>query len=268
MVSRSLKTGYWSLKLLTYNIQTAISIRAYRDYITQSWRYLFPNSGGQDNLKGIGQLLAGYDIVALQEVDVGSVRSGFVNQVEFLADAGNFHHKDQQITRHFGNLVQQGNALLSRIRTPDQVEHHRLPGLIPGRGAISYRWGDPAAEHLMLVIMHLALSPRARRQQLLYIDELVAHSEHVILMGDMNCSVEEFSPHFNDFHFSCVELDSYPSWDPSRALDHILVSSSLKIESAEVVSCAFSDHLPVAVQVGLPHRLAEQLALGTVVTGL
>ena len=50
-------------------------------------------------------------------------------------------------------------------------------------------------------------------------------------------------------------LHTFPSWQPSRQLDHILVSSSIGVEQVEVLDYAFSDHLPIAMAVRLPESV-------------
>lgn len=76
------------LRLLSFNIQVGISTERYRHYLTRGWQHLLPHAGRATNLKRIGELLADYDLVALQEADGGSLRSGYVNQVEHLAQLG------------------------------------------------------------------------------------------------------------------------------------------------------------------------------------
>ncbi len=65
-----------------------ISTGRYHHYLTRSWQHFLPHSGRATNLQRIGALLGDYDLVALQEVDGGSLRSGYVNQVEHLAQLG------------------------------------------------------------------------------------------------------------------------------------------------------------------------------------
>ena len=50
-------------------------------------------------------------------------------------------------------------------------------------------------------------------------------------------------------------MASYPSWQPQRAIDHILVSESLTVGAAEVFDLTFSDHCPVALEISLPGEL-------------
>ncbi len=51
------------------------------------------------------------------------------------------------------------------------------------------------------------------------------------------------------------DLASYPSWQPQRAIDHILVSESLRTGEPEVFDMPFSDHLPVGLEIDLPAGL-------------
>jgi endonuclease/exonuclease/phosphatase family metal-dependent hydrolase len=51
------------------------------------------------------------------------------------------------------------------------------------------------------------------------------------------------------------DLPTFPSWRPSRNLDQILVSPSLKVERMDVLNYPFSDHLPIAMEVALPMML-------------
>ncbi|MCK7577872.1 MAG: hypothetical protein MZV65_20255 [Chromatiales bacterium] len=121
------------LRLLSYNIQSGLTTRKYSQYLTRSWKHLVPVPSRMTNLDGIARILTDYDIVGLQEVDAGSLRSGFVNQVKYLADYAGFEHVFDQANRKIGMISQHGNAMLSRIR-PAAITEHRLPGLIPGRG--------------------------------------------------------------------------------------------------------------------------------------
>jgi endonuclease/exonuclease/phosphatase family metal-dependent hydrolase len=130
------------IRLLTYNIQVGISTSSYRHYLTRSWQHLLPSRRRTDNLDKIAQLLRNYDVIALQECDGGSLRSGFINQVQYLAEASAIPYWYQQLNRNLGRLAQHSNGLLSRFR-PLDVTEHRLPGLIPRRGAIMAR--APAA---------------------------------------------------------------------------------------------------------------------------
>ena len=247
------------LRLLSYNIQAAIGTRSFHHYITRSWRHVLPDWRGLQRLDRIARVLASYDLVSLQEVDGGSLRSGFVNQVAYLADLARFDYWYQQLNRDFGKLGQFSNGVLSRF-VPYEIEDHKLPGL-KGRGAIVAKYGDPD-NTLVLVGLHLALSEKARFRQLDYVRELIQHHEHVIVMGDMNCRSDQIiDTPLRDTHLTQVNgtHHTYPSWRPTRNIDHILVSPSLKINHVKVLDYDYSDHRPIAMEVELPAGLATAL---------
>lgn len=241
------------LKLLSFNIQVGINTQKYHHYLTRSWQHLLPATGRHNILGQIGRVLCDFDLVALQEVDGGSMRSGYVNQVEHLAREGQFPYWYQQLNRNLGRFAQHSNGLLSRF-APDYLEDHKLPGILPGRGAILTSFGE-GRNSLLVVMMHLALSTRGRANQLAYIRERIADHEHVVLMGDMNTHAEDLLEHSplkgSKLHTASLP-GTYPSWKPARVLDHILISPSLSIEQVDVLAQPISDHLPVAMHIRLP----------------
>ncbi|WP_043530938.1 endonuclease/exonuclease/phosphatase family protein [Litchfieldella xinjiangensis] len=243
-----------TLRLLTYNLQVGIHTSAFHHYLTRSWQHFLPNPKRLGRLDVLGDVLGKFDIVGLQEVDGGSFRSSNINQVEYLARKAGFAHHYQQLNRNLGRVAQHSNGLLSRMR-PSKIEEHRLPGTLPGRGAIHARYGEgPDALHIF--VAHLALSHRGRVRQLDYLSEIIQPLRHVVVMGDLNCTPDQLHAHSR----FCTSLPlhpvrtllSYPSWQPRRALDHILLSSSIKADDVMALDPQASDHLPLAVNIHLP----------------
>lgn len=244
------------LRLLSFNVQVGINTQRYHHYLTRSWQHVLPHAGRILNLQRIGDLLADFDLVALQEVDGGSLRSGYVNQVEYLAQLGAFPYWYQQLNRNLGRLAQHSNGVLSRLR-PTLLEDHPLPGP-PGRGAIFLKLGE--GEHALgVVVMHLALGARTRTRQLAYIRERVGEFRHLVLMGDMNTHATDLlenSP-LRDLDLLAPQVcATFPSWRPQRCLDHILLTPGLELGRVEVLSRPISDHLPVSVEIRLPRALS------------
>lgn len=240
------------LRLLSFNIQAAIGTQRFHQYITHSWRHLIVHGDSVRNLERIAAVVRDYDIVALQEVDTGSLRSGFVNQLRHIAERAEFPWWHQQLNRNFGQLGQFSNGVLSRF-APYTIEDHQLPGP-PGRGAIVAHYGNPR-DPLVIVGLHLALGERVRNSQLSYVCRLVESHEHVVIMGDFNLRAEELrnSPLARLQLQDVVDsLPTYPSWNPDRHIDHILVSPSLQVERVEVLDHVLSDHRPVAMELRLP----------------
>jgi endonuclease/exonuclease/phosphatase family metal-dependent hydrolase len=253
------------LRVLSYNIQLGIAYTRYHHYLTRSWRHVLPFHGRQGNLDSIAHFISDFDIVALQEADAGSLRSDYINQVEYLAWRAGFSNWYTQTNRDLGNIAKHSLGLLSRPR-PREVVGYKLPGRIPGRGAMLARYA--CEEHSLLVgIVHLSLGPKARRQQIAYLAREVARHEHVILMGDFNCRIDsnEFQVLLSSTHLCSPEreLHTFPSWLPRRGVDHILVTPGLTVEQTHVYDLAYSDHLPIALDIRLPAALALEMPEAT-----
>ena len=252
-------TATRSLHLLSYNIQAGIAGGSrYRDYLTQSWQHLLPSSQRMGNLDRIARLITRFDIVGLQEIDAGSLRSGFVNQAEYLALRAGFPNWHHQLNRDLGKFAKHSNGLLSRYR-PTTIDNHRLPGLIPGRGVLSATFGTPP-DTLLLLIVHLALGRRARRLQLAYITELARDHPHVIVMGDLNSPLRQWQDvgplRELELHSPAQDLPTFPSWRPQRGIDHILVGPTLHVDHVSTLQCDYSDHLPISMEVRIPASIA------------
>lgn len=248
-----------SLKLLSFNIQVGIETGGYHHYLTKSWQHLLPVPKRKLALLRIAQIMSAFDLVAIQEADGGSFRSGFINQVEFLARKAGFPYWFQQLNRNFGPVAKHSNGVLCR-EAPASVAYHKLPGVLPGRGAIVMTFGE-GVDALMVIVMHLALSKGGQNRQLRRIRELIGSHKHVVLMGDMNTHAEHLlhSSPLQDLALQPVVegLQTFPSWRPVKGLDHILVSESVKVKRVGVLDISVSDHLPIAMEVERPSSMQQ-----------
>lgn len=243
------------LRLFCFNIHAGNAQAGFREYITRSWRHFLPDTGKHRNLSELARLLGDVDIAALQEVDGGSLRSGFMNQAAYLAELAAFPYWWQQRNRRIGRIAESSNCLLSRAQ-PSLVEDHPLPGRIPGRGALLAVYGE-GREALAVAISHLSLGAQARARQFDFLHDLLSPYKHSVLMGDFNCQPN--SPAFRRFMERTglgvpgpQALATYPAWQPERSIDHILVSHDIHVSRYEAPSLKLSDHLPVAVDIHLP----------------
>jgi len=247
------------LKLLSFNIQVGITTSRYRQYLTQSWKHLLPHAKRFENLDRIAHLCRNFDIVALQEVDAGSFRSNFINQIEYLANKARFPFWYNQVNRNLGKIAQHSNGLLSRTN-PSKIIEHKLPGLLPGRGVMEVRYGNEK-DPLVLLLIHLGLGKNARVRQLDYVANLVNQYNHVIVMGDFNCQAisHEIETLIQKTHLCepADDLHTFPSWQPLKNIDHIMVSPSISIYNIEVIREPVSDHLPIMVDIIVPECIAK-----------
>lgn len=245
------------LRVMSYNVQVGITTEKPHHYVLHSWKHLVPHTFRLTNLDRIADLIQEYDIVGLQEIDAGSIRSSFINLAEFLAERAGFPFWYHQVNRNLGQFAQHASGLLSRYQ-PDEVTDIRLPGFIPGRRAIMARYGEGESA-ITVFVLHLALSKRARLSQLDYISDFVNDSAHAILMGDLNCKADSDEMNLlfrkTKLHRSEVECHTFPSWRPHQPIDHILVTSELDVIDVKALPNAYSDHLPLVMDIALPKGL-------------
>lgn len=243
------------LRLLSFNAQVGIVTSKPHHYLTHSWKHVLPFNGRMNNLDRVARFIANFDIVGLQELDAGSLRSNYVDLTAYLSERAGFPHAYSRINRDLGHLAKHALGLLTRLE-PATVTMHRLPGSIPGRGAIEARFSLEDGSFLVLFLVHLALGKRARRSQLDYIADHITDVAHAVVMGDFNCHPE--SRELRQLVARTGLLDplpcaaTYPSWDPRRVFDHILLTPDLGVSDIRVYPVALSDHLPVGIEIELP----------------
>ena len=245
------------LRVLTANIQAGSSTRSYSDYVTRSWSHALPVGGKRESLDAIAKMVAGHDIVGLNAADPGSLRSGFTNQTHYLAQRAGFNYWSHQPNRKVAGVASSANGLLSRLQ-PVEVQDHVLPGRLGGRGLLLARFGD-GEQGLTVAVAHLSLGAGSRLAQLDFIAEVLSDHPNSVLMGDFNCDADR--PEMQSLYRrtrlqppGCL-VPSFPSWGPTRQIDHILVSDSLKIVQTQSVQAAYSDHLAVAMELDVPRTM-------------
>ncbi|GLQ48172.1 endonuclease [Dyella lipolytica] len=247
------------LRLLSCNVLAGASVQRYRQYVTRSINAVLPARSKLDNLDRLAELLPQFDVIGLQEVDAGSLRSGFLNQTRYLAETSGMPFWSHQPNRPVAQLSHTANGLICRFE-PRAVIDYPLPSRIPGRGALLARFGDDA-NGLAVMIAHLSLSAQARTKQLGFIAEVLQDHPHAVLMGDLN--TDAHSKEMRHLFARCNlqppahPVPTFPSWKPRRALDHILVSAEIHVEKVWTLPQAFSDHLALAAEIQLPSHSAR-----------
>lgn len=208
------------------------------------------------------------DIVALQEIDVGRLRSGGIDQARTLAEklgfASHFHPALRVAEEQYGDAV--------LTRYPSRLVK---VGLLPGlrdlwssepRGAI---WIEATigGARLQVINTHFGLRRRERRAQaaaLLGNDWIQRCRQPYAVVGDLNSlprgSVyRSFAARLRDAHVAGTQgrpAPTFPSRRPLLRIDHIFVSSDIEIIGAEVarspLASAASDHLPLIARLRIP----------------
>jgi len=219
--------------------------------------------GGDDNvdLTRIAEVIkvARPDIVALQEVDDKTQRTGRVDQTAQLARlvgmTGKFVH---QIDYEGGRY---GQAILSKFPISN-LEVNWLPG-VPDRqrriaGSVTI---DLGSQKLLFITTHLHHADDAIRQlQAEQLNTIFASAESgnqtVVLAGDLNATpqsetVRVLSGRWMSATAGRLDALTYPASSPVSQLDYVLYLPREKVEviASEVIDEAdASDHRPLVVE--------------------
>ena len=239
-----------SIKALSWNMQAGMGTRRLSDYALRAHENVLP-AGKSRRLAAAAQQIANFDIVGLQECDLGSWRTGMTHQGRLLA-AEAFEHHAFHTSRKISRVAGSGLALLSKYPLVD-AQGHALPSRLPGRGALSARVETPAGE-LRVLVVHFSLGPRDQALQWSWVQEWADKSSlPSVIMGDFNvgpgCPL--FDSVLRDWKQDFLPPPSFPSWRPHRALDHIL---ALRVDAGppQVFDPGVSDHLGLVREIWLP----------------
>ncbi len=250
------------LRVLSCNILAGASVKRFHEYVTRSWGAVLPGKYKLGNLDRLARAIADFDVVGLQEADAGSIRSGFLNQTRYLAEASGLPYWSHQPNRRVSRVAHTANGLISRS-APDEVLDYPLPGRLGGRGVLLARYGK-GRDALLVAIAHLSLGAQSRARQLAFIAELLHGKPNVLLMGDLNCAPDSSELRALFAHTSLEPPEhpqpTFPSWHPQRAIDHILVSAGLDVQRMWTLPDAFSDHLPLAAEIRVPRVVHHEVA--------
>lgn len=230
------------LRVMTFNIQSA-----------------------QRGLDGVAEAIrsASPDIVALQEVDVGSTRAQGLNQVaELAARTGLRHQAHFRTTDLYGGAY--GVALLSRFPLVSQAQH---PLPVP-RGAEPRALGhvvlDVDGREVSVYSTHLTRRPfngAVRKQQSVTILKLLAQDARPkLLMGDLNddpdsIPVRLLRRELTDAFASTGQGPSgtypMPLFLPTLRIDYVLADNAFAPRASRVLRVGASDHYPVVADLHL-----------------
>lgn len=239
------------MRILSYNIQAAIASDSYLSYVSRLHRQVLPSAAKKQVLARIGRYIADFDVVCLQEVDLGGFRNGFQNQVSQLLDVSPFSHFVCQTNRVVGKVSLHGNLILSKLPLTEAV-NAPLPARIKGRGMLAAEIHHGSGS-LVVANVHLSLGALDQAKQIRFICNRLKNHPDVCLMGDFNCPPDARQIGLLTRR-GYTRLNSgggtYPSWRPAQTLDHIFVKGSLNGRS-HVSRFAASDHLPVIVEIDL-----------------
>lgn len=192
----------------------------------------------------------GADIVALQEVDQDTERSGHVLQADVLADLTGMEFAFFAAIPFQGG--EYGVAILSRhpIGTTQKVE---LTSSSEQRILAIAEVAVPGGPTLTVADTHMGLDATERLQQATEIVTALEGRTHIVLMGDFNLETDEatyatLSGAFVDVYPLVGQGtgNTIPSLVPNRRIDYVMIGEEWAAPlDAWVPNITDSDHRPV-----------------------
>ncbi|MGH1420686.1 MAG: endonuclease/exonuclease/phosphatase family protein [Hyphomonas sp.] len=241
------------LNVLTWNIQAAIGTTQFSHYLTRAHHQLLDAPAKGARLIELAAVMKPFDIICIQEVDLGGRRAGFACQADRIAALSGHDFVAKQENRTIPGISRHGNAILSRIPFAE-IHDVKLPGKVRGRGALFATLDHPS--ELLLASVHLSLGKADQALQLEEVAKQVRGKSNFAIMGDLNC--EGSSSQLQNFAKSADATlpklsypPTYPSWRPKRDLDHIITSHRVALNHHTVLPARLSDHLPVSAQLSV-----------------
>ncbi|MFH1637011.1 MAG: endonuclease/exonuclease/phosphatase family protein [Candidatus Woesearchaeota archaeon] len=248
------------VRLIVYNIEYCEGITGKRwlEYL-KFWRVLFPPKMLDIKImEAIKKLKP--DILALVEVDIGSIRARkdrgrfFETSLDMMDIVEIVNYPKigwLKLLSYVPILNKQANALIAKYQFSN-IRHHVLS---KGVKRIVIEATVKLPKEVTLLLAHLSLGKRARRKQITELTQIVTSiSNPVILMGDFNTfkgekEIMELLEKTHLFHKYKMNSSilTQPSVNPKRCMDYVLTSKDIHIKNYKVLNYDFSDHLPILV---------------------
>ena len=238
-----------AVRLLIYNIRYATGVGP-------AFHLPLPGAGylrsSQQVLNRITEFIKKQspDVVGLIEVDTGSIRTGMVNQADFIARSlGHFSTYECKygvgsVNQLVPILRKQSNAFLAGPTVRGERFHYFDTGI--KRLIIELE-----LENVAIFLVHLSLKYRHRQYQLHHLYDLLrTTTKPVIVAGDFNVfwgghELYLFTQAAGLTSANLRGLPSYPSRGPRMELDFILHSAQIRVDHFEIPDVRLSDHLPL-----------------------
>ncbi len=249
------------VRLIVYNIEYCQGFRGSLVEYFRVWRFIAsPKNLDFKMAEELKKLSP--DILALVEVDTGSIRANRKNKAKFFkdelemldfADSIKYIFKGwYRVFKVIPILNKQGNAILSKTAIYDIKYHH----FSLGAKKIVIEAKIKIPQDLTLFLVHLALSRKTREKQLQELAKIINDTKgNIIVMGDFNTfkGKEEINDFLINTNLNCASLTknenilTYPSFRPKKELDYVLSSKNINVLDYRACNFNFSDHLPLLV---------------------
>ncbi|GGD68802.1 endonuclease/exonuclease/phosphatase family protein [Paenibacillus nasutitermitis] len=187
------------------------------------------------------------DIVTLQGVDRFSPRSGFQDQLNWLAKQLGMYSCFAPSVNLL--IVQYGNAILSRYPIVAKKIQY-IGGSIERRSILTVR--VQIGEGTVIVLnTHLGVHKKERKKQVPILLEVLNKLDRpAIVTGDFNMEMDDPLMKRLNTHWQKIMLQNkHQTFEDGREIDHIFVNMPTEQASAKVHPSVVSDHFPVIAEI-------------------
>ncbi|SET41467.1 Metal-dependent hydrolase, endonuclease/exonuclease/phosphatase family [Natronincola peptidivorans] len=195
------------------------------------------------------------DIIGLQELDNGVVRSRFQDQIKYLSEKLSMEYVYGYNFNLLGGMY--GNGILSKYPI-ESYENLYLPSGREQRGLLSAVI-NVEGKQLNFLVTHLGLNQQERKGQVNTISKYLETLPHQkILVGDLNArpnseEVQLLSKELLDTAHA-VGKDAEPTFDLpvlSGRIDYIFLDHKIQLKDYNVIKSRASDHYPITATIEL-----------------
>jgi len=247
------KTSRRTLRVMTYNVHSCVGL------------------DGKLSPRRIARVIARYepDVVALQEVDVGRLRTELADQAQIIAACVNMEYHFHPAMKVEEELY--GDCILSRLPMK-LVKAGALPSL-SGRSSLEPRgalWVTLKAGDTLIQFFNTHLGLKTQ-EKLIQIEALLGDgwiggggSEPIVFCGDFNASPQSkvwrlCTDRFRDVQTEKAQRSPQSTWfghHPLARIDHIFIGSQIEVLRVDVgddyLSRVASDHRPLFAELRMP----------------
>ncbi|MFB6241269.1 MAG: endonuclease/exonuclease/phosphatase family protein [Candidatus Nanosalina sp.] len=192
------------------------------------------------------------DIVALQEVDQGSIRTRTGGQASALEEKLEKSYSveirekygPEKLLSHLPVMNKMSNAILS---SGGEIREHFLE---PGSKQLLLEYRSEEKD-LSIFSTHMPTLYRYRKKQLRKVKEKLLERERAVLCGDFNCyrGKKELEEIFSETGYRVRSPGpTHPRSDPYRELNLFIVPEEMDIRVRKI-QADISDHLPVLAEI-------------------
>lgn len=224
-----------AIRVMTYNIHRGI------------------NKDNELSLDGIAEVIrsSGAEIIALQEVERFSVRTGFQDQIEYIANKLSMQYA-------YGKSInilngQYGNAILSKYPI-EEYQVSKLPSEGEQRTLLRTSM-NVYGNRISVYSTHLGLKQSERDMQIEEIMRITGDDKNLILAGDFNTKVDKLGSITGNYRDSASYSNNikatFIAEDLSERIDYIFTSKDFEVKGYDVLESDASDHYPVIITLKL-----------------